>query len=341
MHVSLGAGSYGTVAAVNGEAVKTVTRVSHAVQEYVALQGLRDADRVVKARGVSVKDMTIKMDLYDMSLREWIIKHWNYKDAVQLSKDVIIGLVQIHDTGQVHGDLKPGNILVCLRPLTAVIGDCGFTSTIGYAKVDRTAPVYRELDITNDVTHDLYSLAIVLLNLLYRAFLTEQLNYDQTANLIRNTTSWGVHREVMLSLVNVDKSRRISAREALYKLHGAHVELSLVPVPKRRLKVVISDRSCKFMRYWLKTYCAKYNIQRGSVGYTALIYFLHRHRVEPKSYLLYTSLTLLVISSMFGARSFRIAGLMTLTGNMYTEEQMHEGLEKMLADVEFVDQLRK
>ena len=87
----LGQGSYGEVVARNGQAVKKFSKLSHLVQEYVALRYLQDCQYVVRPISIDVDSLELSMELYDCSLRRWLEDnrcrdHSNLVKALQLKK---------------------------------------------------------------------------------------------------------------------------------------------------------------------------------------------------------------------------------------------------------------
>jgi serine/threonine protein kinase len=149
------------------------------------------------------------MELMDDNFANWYlrIRQRSYKyyypllwDALQ---QILIGIAEIHDHYLVHGDIKPGNVLVNfvsdsglrnerrspsgaerndgLRtsgaernerqspsegnegPVEVKIGDCGFVSLARYSKTDRTARPYRDPHPQHHYGHDIYSYAIIFL----------------------------------------------------------------------------------------------------------------------------------------------------------------------------------
>lgn len=164
----LGQGTYGQVFERDGKAVKTFSDFSSLAQEYSALRYLQSCPYVVNVGRASASRKTIEMELYDCSLDKWLANSKYEKSRDKIDKivhDLICALDCLYSRGLVHGDLKPGNVLVRLEPFGAVLGDCGFTSVHKYAKIHRTAPGYCDRNLVNDGLHDMYSLAVILFEL--------------------------------------------------------------------------------------------------------------------------------------------------------------------------------
>src|SRR5436189_1973265 len=112
----LGEGAYGKVRAHNNLAVKTFNDLLPLVQEYAALKYLRDCDYIVKVDKVDFEQLELYMELYDDSLRGFISKHRGSKTYLTkidtIINHILKGLIEIHDRGLLHGDIKPSNILI-------------------------------------------------------------------------------------------------------------------------------------------------------------------------------------------------------------------------------------
>lgn len=232
--MNLGEGAYGNVKIADGRAIKTYGEkvgIAPCVQEYLALRYLRTARNVVKVTDVNFGARTLTMDLYDTNLHLWIARHWTYQEAQLLAYDLLLGVIEIHDRGLAHADLKPGNILIMYaRPgsrTRAVIGDCGFVSLAEHSKAKRTAAGYRDFNLEPSTRHDMYSVGICLFNLLTHHFLltvpgdvknskeAKKLTYEDVHSIIVRDTANPDYVRLFLNLIQPDKSARMTAREVI------------------------------------------------------------------------------------------------------------------------------
>jgi serine/threonine protein kinase len=170
MTETLGKGSYGVVYKDGDYAIKVFNNKSHIIQEYAAGRYLDKCNNVVKVIDADFDKLELKMKLCDYSLRNWIDKYQNTleydKKLPKIIKDILYGINEIHVLGLSHADIKPSNFLVINYPVFKVVaGDLGFVSNFKYAKVERTAPVYRELNVSQTQCSDLYSTGITLLEI--------------------------------------------------------------------------------------------------------------------------------------------------------------------------------
>ena len=98
-------------------------------------------------------------------------------------------LVYIASEGQIHSDIKPGNILVSNRDgrLRAFVGDFGLTGKSGGTPVFM-APEGLDKDSRIIGKTDLYSYAITILFLMFPAELAIKLLFIPIANLDQSKT---------------------------------------------------------------------------------------------------------------------------------------------------------
>ncbi len=315
----LGKGSYGTVNVRNGIAVKTFSKLSHIIQEYAALKYLNNCKYVVHATGVNFDSLELYMKLYDCNLREWLLKNQhenkNYNNQVMIIiHDILCGMIELHDKALVHGDIKPSNILIRLNPLSAVIGDCGFVSVYKYAKVERTAPVYRERIITNDFSHDMFSLGICLLEMLGSIKLTKQISYHDLIYMVDKHIHSDKYKNILYNLLSNDKDYRYSARHLMKmifkkKIQNHHyVEQSLNFEP--------SKYKYSKLREFIKVFTKNNNIMRGKTGYLALIFYLETNHIEPHLHKQYVYAMLLILISVFGKTGFERKNIQNICGTI-------------------------
>ena len=223
MATLLGEGSYGLVIIRDGMAVKKFRKLSHLIQEYMALKYLDDCGNVVHTKGVDFANLELHMELYDCSLRKWLEETRQHSDVDQsdvmkILHDILVGLVELHDRELAHGDLKPGNVLIQKEPLRAVLGDCGFVSIAKYAKVERTAPIYRDPVISHDSTHDMFSFGICFLEMIAEIKINRQASYDELKDIVKEKITDPVYRKIIYNLVHEEKDRRPDARTTLFRL---------------------------------------------------------------------------------------------------------------------------
>jgi len=356
----LGQGSYGEVFARNGKAVKKFSKLSHLIQEYMALKYLDDCDYVVHAKGVEFSNLELHMELYDSSLRKWLEDQpssYKNKHIMTVLRDILRGLAELHDRGLAHGDLKPGNILVRHRPLKAVLGDCGFVSIAKYAKVDRTAAIYRDPKISHDCMHDMFSFGICFLEMTAEIKINRQASYEELKQVIRSKITDSEHRKIIYNLLHNDRDRRPSARSLLIRLFNEDppvwnpenyntdlVRISNIihdpisndyEVPDSNQIVSLEDR--KFIRGLMKITSYKFDINRSKKGYGTLLIYINNNDISREHYKLYTAITLMILSSIFGKSGFREQEVLELCEHEYKLSTIYKILDAMISDQQFTN----
>lgn len=343
----LGQGSYGQVTTRYGKAVKQFTKLSHVIQEYTALRYLSDCKYVVNVKGVDFAKLEITMELYDYSLRNWIEEMRDKggpckEDKMKIIHDILMGLIELHDRSLAHGDLKPGNILVRKSPLKAVLGDCGFVSIAKYAKVDRTAAIYRDPVISHDHYHDMFSFGICLLELIGDIKINRQATYDELKQVVRDKIHDPEYRKIIYNLLHCERERRPSARSLLNRLF--HENPPIWNKPKlyqaedgsfSNITLPREDRNR--IRSLMKKTAGQFHLNRGKKGFGAVLCYIDRHKIESNYYNIYTAVTLMILSAVFGKSGFGENAAIDLCNNRYSVTFIYSLLNDLLSDKQYVN----
>lgn len=339
----LGKGSYGEVTVRDGKAVKKFSKLAHLIQEYMALNYVADCNYIVHAQGVNYAHLELHMDLYDGSLRKWLEDQRarggpSREDVMRILHSILMGLVELHDRNLAHGDIKPGNILVRGRDLKVVLGDCGFVSVVKYAKVERTAAIYREKDVTNSWTHDMFSFGICFLEIVGNVRISRQASYKELKPIVHNKLSTDLHRKLAYNLLHEDKKRRPTARHVLQLLYGEEVPVWTNPPLKidSSASSFISEPDRKFVRKLLKTAGALKNLKRANKGYDALILYINENRVDESQHRLYAAVTMMILSAVFGEPGFRESDVIRTCNNKVNNNDIRAVLTRLLVNTNFL-----
>lgn len=332
----LGEGAYGKVISKNNKAHKNFKYLSHLIQEYTVLKYLKTCKHIVHVDSVNFENLEISMELYDCNLRQWLNNNnKNVSDIKKIIRDILLGLIEIHDRGMAHGDLKPTNILIKLNPLKAVIGDCGFSSIAKYSKVERTAPGYKEPDISFHSTHDMFSLGICLLQLLY-GIRVRKPNYNQLKRIVDEKVTNNTYHKIISSLLDEDKSKRLTSREVYSLLFTDIPEQWTKPLVSSEINIPEPER--QIIKNIFNDTCRSFNINRGVKGYKALLIFLNNKHIPSKNYKLYVATTIMILSSLFGESGFRENDIIRLCSNI-SKDDVYKVLEELLSDELFINGL--
>jgi serine/threonine protein kinase len=299
MAKKLGSGSYGKVYLKDGKAVKTFEKLPHLIQEYTMLKYLEDCEYVLHSYGANFHEKSVEMELYSMSLRDYI-REYGKQNEDHIIKQILYGLIELHDRGLTHGDIKPGNILVNTKDMNnvkCVIGDCGFVSLSKYSKVERTANRYRDISISSDEYHDMFSLAIILLEWKYEIEIhgKDKKTYSNLEHKIKDEVKNEKEKKLLLCMTNRDKTKRITAREYYYKMYSGN--------PKNTFKI---ERYTKHMNKYLKhefeNYTNYMNFNRWKKGYYSLASYISKNKIDKSEYTKYCVVSLYILSCIFSKR---------------------------------------
>lgn len=351
MTTIIGEGSYGKVTVRDGKAVKTFAKLSHLIQEYVALRYLNNCSYIVKSEGVNFGTLELYMELYDCSLRKWLEEQRengsvNKNLVMEIIRYILLGLVELHDRKLAHGDLKPGNILIRKNPFKLVLGDCGFVSVDKYAKVDRTAAIYRDPVVNHHYSHDMYSFGICFLEMIAEIKINRQANYDELKRIVQDKIHNSEYRKIIYNLVHSNKDRRPTARVVLYRLFSinplkwTYSSLSITDNNKNSVSydmLSITSNEKKYIRTIMKGTAYEFNINRGKKGFGALLLYIHNHSINLDHYRIYTAITLMILSSLFGKSGFRENEVIELCDNKYDIKFIYQILNNMLSDYRFIN----
>lgn len=346
----IGKGSYGEVSIRDGKAIKKFSKLSHLIQEYMALTYLQDCNYVVKCNGVNFGRLELHMELYDCSLKKWL-EEKNEKggpsseEIKKVIHDILMGLIELHDRNLAHGDIKPGNILVRKNPLKVVLGDCGFVSISKYAKVERTAVLYRDPVVTHESTHDMFSLGVILLEIIGQIRIEKQASYDQLKKIVNSKISNIEYKRIIYHLVHSDKDKRPSARYVLHMLYEKNPPKwvnNLSNLERESSDKNLQPLSIRYdekneIRSLMKRTVLKYELNRSKKGYGALLWFFDTHTVKATYYELYVGVTLMILSSIFGKSGFKEDDINNVCTRNYNKEYIYQVLQELLSDKSYID----
>lgn len=349
----LGNGSYGEVSMRNGQAVKKFSKLSHLIQEYIALIFLNKCKYVVHSNRVDFKNLELHMELYDCNLKQWLDQNFNSesynKNIMIIIHDIILGLIELHDRGLVHGDLKLNNILIRNNPLKAVLGDCGFVSLAKYAKVERTAPSYRDPIIDHDSTHDLFSLGICLLEMIGKIRINRQTTYRELKNTAKAKIEDKKLYNIIISCFHENKDMRPKCRLLFNNLYKETIPEWIKPViysdessdmsKNGRILLKIPVENKEYIRKIIKNKSTEYQINRAKKGYGALVLYIDKNKIHRRDYDLYIAVTLMILSSLFGKSGFREDEALKFCNSKYSSSSLYQTLERLLSNFDFINTL--
>lgn len=345
----LGTGAYGKVIRRNGSAVKQYSegKLPCLVQEYAALKYLSDCKYIVHAKDVDFANLELSMDLYDLSLRDWLLQQDLQKlslgTVLPILRDILLGLVELHDRNLAHGDIKPGNILMNKNPLKVVLGDCGFVSIAKYAKNNRTAKVYRDPIVSYDSSHDMFSFGICMLELIGKVRLYRQRGYEELRKIVVDYVSDAKYKKILLSLLSSDHQERPSSRFLLKEMFSLNpepwqkplIQISSLNNNNRVTMENITSQDLQSLREVMLQQVDKYEIKRSKRGFIALTYWLNRYKIDQKDHKFYMGIVLLIIATLFNGNKYGERVLLAMCEDTRQINSIPNIIKNMLNDVTF------
>src|SRR5579871_2920911 len=310
----LGGGSYGKVVDIGGKAIKQFDHTPFLIQEFASGRFLRDAKNIIHFDSLNLKNKTIGMPLYNISLDKFIDEFDKtcWKVRMDIFRDITIGLSVIHSKGLLHGDIKPGNVLLkfntskhcfcsncaskCDNPISAFICDLGFTSLKDYAKTEYTTLVYADDSKSEykSINRDLYSLGILALELFGAINIHNRLNQYDINQIINDEISSRTIGNMIRSLTNPVESARMTTTDILQDIY----QLSFrdifgntnSSIGNKNIITNVKNRSK--IEEWMKYTAIKYNIKCVNKGIDLACHYFNKYNIDKGKYHLYSAVIL-------------------------------------------------
>jgi eukaryotic translation initiation factor 2-alpha kinase 4 len=158
----------------------------------------------------------IQLELCDLNLKVYLNSRTgvDHTQSLKLFQQILQGVRYLHDRGVIHGDLKPENILMTILPdssLCCKLSDFGLSTVNNTNYITKTSgghdgggtPLYSAPEIEKSTASDVFSLGIILLELLYHSY-TEMERYVTIRRLRQTQTPpRGVEQESPIAFVMI------------------------------------------------------------------------------------------------------------------------------------------
>ena len=342
MQENLGRGTYGTVYKSKKLAIKQFKRLPHMVQESMALMYLNDCQYVVHAKSVNYNKLQLGMQLYNLSLRQYLKKECTCNRCLmKIIHDILLGMIELHDRDLSHSDIKCSNILIQLNPLKAVLGDCGFVSVAKYSKQSRTAPAYRDINIHYDLKHDMFSFGICLLELLYDVPLKVYKHYNEIKNVINHYVKNKKYRHLIHNLLNENRHERLSSREVL-KLIFNEEPAHWVKPAYLDVSEMIKNVNHKYNHKLIPLTIPPFHVKRAKFTIHALYIHLYQNQVPSNMLFIYVTAIWIISSSLFSHYKIKMEDIYKFSHFVENETNIHllnSVLHTLTHDIIFVNHL--
>jgi serine/threonine protein kinase len=303
----LGKGAFGKVYSDGNEAVKKFEEMESMLQELIIMRYFVDSPYIIKCKSFDMSRMEMRLDLYDMSLKDAVQKHeFSLQEKHIIFRDILRGVSHLHTRYIHHCDIKYSNILVNISPLRAVVADLGLASMGKYARYLQTPKGCRrpneELDPRLEHRHDLYSLALLGLRLFGDIDLETIVTPARLREIIMEVSD-DIPEDIRDALIDFTRDKgelyptcRI-AYQALYKDDA----VLAIPPTNHPSPLRISDENRLYIYDTFKTR-TKGVMKTGKRGYQVLMERINNpaySKIPQTEYPLYIACMILIISVMF------------------------------------------
>lgn len=173
----------------------------------------------------------IVMKRYHMTLHQWFRTNPPYRSRFRIMREIIRIIAEIHAAGVIHADLKLENIMLTESGDVRII-DWGLSSFKGYARVHGTTKTYRPQRIIQDYCHDIYSLGVLMIQLLLGSFLINTLEYTSCVRMLDTAIANSSFRKLISRMIHPECKIRPSIYE-ITAFFGISVDYTESILPKR------------------------------------------------------------------------------------------------------------
>nr|QBK91275.1 MAG: putative serine/threonine protein kinase [Pithovirus LCPAC202] len=303
----LGKGSYGKVEICPEGACKTFVSTEIFYHEAALSMYLYGMPSIVETIEVDCHNKIIKMVRYEESFHTWIGKNTYFsgdgkeKKRINFILYILMGLNTLHQLGLLHGDLKPGNILI--KGDRAVLADFGNTGSPLYISFRHMTKFYAPPDNETTLSADIYALGIIILEmwkpLVTWTSLDKYMKSDKNKKLsfysfppnnkklqedIKSAPFPQMLKNIVLRCVNPHPTKRPTPKFIYWQLTNTWLDCYL---PKIQTKDIIYSISTKhlceimeMMRHNLKIF--KLRSPERALG--LFNYWVGIRKVDPKDY---------------------------------------------------------
>lgn len=205
------------------------------VHEYTALMLTRECTQLVNAYNIDYENIEISLDLYDNNLKKYMThNNLSGEDRLEIIKSMLLALSFLENMRITHCDVKLSNILVkrVNGKLITVLGDLGLMNSYKYAPVSHTTLSYRESRPIADDKHDIYSLGIVIYELITDSTIKSQMSLQDMRDNVRELKRSDPWRKILLSVFRDKRRERPSARDILSTMFNMKTPYKHLSCPK-------------------------------------------------------------------------------------------------------------
>ena len=182
----------------------------------------------------------------------------------------------------------------------------------------------------------MFSFGICFLEMITGIKNKRQSNYSELRYIVDKNVDNGRYRRLLLRLLNSNRQKRPTSRELLielYKMEPGVWERVNVKYDNIKLDKEQRDRIYTFMKYTSD----RFKINRGKKSYGSVVIYLSKHDIHKRYHILYSSVILMIFSSVFGGKGLEIKDIYELCKNKYGYDDIYRILKEILSDINYVN----
>lgn len=270
------------------------------IKEYALTNLFRNYDGIYTIKELDCVNMKTYTDNYGINLREWIsIKHRKDKEKTALLQKVVEIINIIHHHNIAHGDLTMENIVINKKMFnkpTVHLIDFSNANLSEYIDPNLTSPVYQEPIPSKGLSHDIWSLGIIFLEVYTENILLYAPSNTKIKILIDLIP---ISMQKIVSGMLTSKTKfRVTALQLLSQL-GLKSIKNIVRIPVLHHNMIAEGR--KFS-VWYYDETEKSNIIHREHGLAALIYFIQKKNIPPVYYNIYAICMLIILTYLYDGK---------------------------------------
>jgi len=192
----LGSGAYSTVVdytegfvckIIQEKNFKYGLREVYVLKQLKDIEGVAEIIDVIKPYGpyadiVPNACMNIILPKYKLTLSKWLQDKKSLNERIIICKRLLMIMFYVHQKGIVHGDIKPSNIMLSDKGYVKII-DWGLSGPVNYSVNECCTPIYSSGLNEKGYSHDIYSLGVVIYEVLNNKVISSKLTLEQIKNL--------------------------------------------------------------------------------------------------------------------------------------------------------------
>lgn len=250
---TIGSGTYGRVQIIDGFVTKKMTSSHIFLREVIILRYLNmieEANKFVPTLlSTTPTDNSFTMQKYPVDLEVYLYSYNPSKsDRAALILPLIQSLYYLHANGILHGDLKPSNIMI--HEGNVIIIDYGLSGTLRSNYADLCTPAYRIDKSTKNFSCDIFSLGIVLCEIMVGKY---EKNLKKLVNTVDET-----FRPILKNML----SKKETHRPTIYQI-ACHFNVPVPPLISRPdFPSVKVDES---ILDWIQTVLFQFNVKNDKI----------------------------------------------------------------------------